>query len=659
MATKKQKTNYDASDISVLEGLDPVRRRPGMYTHTESTNHIFQEVVDNAFDEVMAGHASRVAVEFHEDGSVSVEDDGRGIPVGLHPTKKRPAVELIFTVLHSGGKFDNGEKSVYKFSGGLHGVGVSVTNALSRRMEVTVWREGQEHRIVFADGEVVEKLTSKKLPPAEKGRTGTRIHAWPNEKYFDKGLAVAAFERFLRSKAILLKGSEVVWTRPDRAPVTWKFENGLAQYLEEEIEDAEAWVAPRFKADLHYQEDTGGFKAGEGVELVVGFISSGQSIRESYVNLIHTSLGGRHETGLRTGLFEATKAVAERMKLVPSGVRLEPEDLMGRACFVLSVLLGDPAFAGQTKERLSSPQAHRLVEGLVRDAFELWLNDHPDHARAIVEMAVSEAIRRSKTTAKVDRKKGSSGSVLPGKLADCENKDPRETELFLVEGDSAGGSSKQGRDRNFQAILPLRGKLLNTWEVDAHKLLDSDTIYNVAVAVGVDPHGGKRADEVDMSRLRYHKVVVLSDADVDGLHIQVLLSTLFYRHFPALIERGHVWIAQPPLFRIDAPPKKGSKGQRKIYALDEKELAAVRKQMEKEGIGEDRYQVFRFKGLGEMNPAQLWETTLDPESRHMVKVSVHDAAASNEMFDLMMGKKNAQARREWMERDGASVEVDV
>ena len=659
MATKKQKTNYDASDISVLEGLDPVRRRPGMYTHTESTNHIFQEVVDNAFDEVMAGHASRVAVEFHDDGSVSVEDNGRGIPVGLHPVKKRPAVELIFTVLHSGGKFDNGEKSAYGFSGGLHGVGVSVTNALSRRMEVVIWRDGHEHRIVFADGEVLEKLSSKKLPAAEKGRTGTRIHAWPDEKYFDKGLAVAQFERFLRSKAILLKGSEVVWTRPDRAPVTWKFDNGLAQYLEEEIEDAEAWVAPRFHADLHHQEDTGVFRAGEGLELALGFVSSGQTLRESYVNLIHTSQGGRHEGGLRAGLFEATKAVAERMKLIPSGVKIEPEDLMGRECFVLSVMLRDPSFAGQTKERLSSAQAHSLVHGLVRDAFELWLNDHPDHARAVVEMVVNEAVRRSKTATKVERKKGSSGSVLPGKLADCDNKDPREAELFLVEGDSAGGSSKQGRNRAFQAILPLRGKLLNTWEVEPHKLLDSETIYNVAVAVGVDPHGGKSADEVDLSRLRYHKVVILSDADVDGLHIQVLLATLFKKHFPALIERGHIWIAQPPLFRVDAPPKKGSKGQRKIYALDEKELAAIRKQMEREGVSEERYQVFRFKGLGEMNPDQLWETTLDPESRHMIKVSIHDPRASDEMFDLMMGKKNAQGRREWMERDGASVEVDV
>lgn len=659
MSAKKQKANYDASDISVLEGLDPVRKRPGMYTHTESINHIIQEVVDNAFDEVMAGHASRVTVELHEDGSVSIEDDGRGIPVSLHPQKKRPAVELIFTVLHSGGKFNNDGESAYGFSGGLHGVGVSVTNALSERLEVTVWRDGQEHRMAFANGEVVEKLKSTKLPSAERKKTGTRLHAWPNMKYFDKPLVVPLFEKFLRSKAILLKGSEVFWARPDRAPVEWKFDGGLTQYLEEEIEDQEAWIAPRFHAELYHEEDAGAFREGEGFELAIGFTDTGATIRESYVNLISTSRGGRHETGLRAGLFEATKAVAERMKLVPSNVKIEADDLMGRASFILSVKLRDPEFAGQTKERLSSASAHSLVSGLVRDAFELWLNDHPEHARTVVEMVVSEAVRRSKSIAKVDRKKGSGASVLPGKLADCESKDARVAELFLVEGDSAGGSSKMGRNRAFQAILPLRGKLLNTWEVDASKLLDSDTIYNVAVAAGVDPHDRKRIAEVDFSRLRYHKIVILSDADVDGQHIQVLLLTLFYKHFPGLIEHGNIWIARPPLFRVDAPPKRGAKGQRKIYALDEGELEAIQKKLHKEGVSEERIQVFRFKGLGEMNPDQLWETTLNPESRHMVKVSILDAKLAEDTFDLMMAKKNSPGRREWMEREGGSVEIDV
>lgn len=657
MTAKKQAANYDASDISVLEGLDPVRRRPGMYTHTESTNHIMQEVVDNAFDEVMAGHASRVVAELHEDGSISIEDDGRGIPVGIHPKKKRPAVELIFTVLHSGGKFENSEKSAYGFSGGLHGVGVSVTNALSERLEVTVWRDGQEHRIAFANGEVVEKLTSKKLPASEKKRTGSRIQAWPNMKYFDRGLAVSQFEKFLRSKAILLKGSEVSWTRPGREPVVWKFEGGLGQYLEEAIEDADAWVAPRFHADLHYEADSGGFKEGEGLELALGFVDTGPTFRESYVNLIHTSLGGRHETGLRAGLFDAVKAVAERMKLVPSNVKVEAEDLMSRASFILSVKLRDPQFAGQTKERLSSEPAHRLVQGLIRDAFELWLNDHPDHAKAIIELVVNEARRRQKSNVKIERRKGGSAAVLPGKLVDCESSDARICELFLVEGDSAGGSVAQGRKKDFQAYLALRGKVVNTWELDPATMMSHTEPHDISIAIGVEPHMGKRASEVDLSKLRYHKIIILADADVDGAHIQVLLATLFLRHFPALIEMGHVYIGQPPLYRVDSPAKRGSKEKyEKFYALDQEQLDRRLKELEKRGV---KGSVQRFKGLGEMNPEQLWETTLDPEVRHMMKLKIEDAKQAQEAFDMMMAEKNVPQRREWMEREGNTADADI
>lgn len=657
MTAKKQKANYDASDISVLEGLDPVRRRPGMYTHTESTNHIMQEVVDNSFDEVMAGHASRVMVELYEDGSVSIEDDGRGIPVGMHPEKKRPAVELIFTVLHSGGKFNNSDESVYGFSGGLHGVGVSVTNALSERLEVTVWRDGQEHRIVFSNGDVVEKLTSTKLPAAERKRTGSRIHAWPNMTHFDRGLVVAQFEKFLRSKAVLLKGSEVSWTRPDRAPVVWKFDAGLAQYLEESVEDPEAWVAPRFQADLHYDGDSGGFREGEGLELALGFVDMGAPLRESYVNLIHTSLGGRHETGLRAGLFEAVKSVAERMRLVPSSVKVEADDLMGRASFVLSVKLRDPRFAGQTKERLSSEPAHRLVQGLVRDAFELWLNDHPEYAKAIVELVVREAQRRQKSNVKVERRKGGSAAVLPGKLTDCESSDARICELFLVEGDSAGGSVAQGRKKDFQAYLPLRGKVVNTWELDPASMMAHTEPHDISVAIGVEPHMGKCASEVDLSKLRYHKIIILADADVDGSHIQVLLVTLFLRHFPALIEMGHIYIGMPPLYRVDSPGKRGSKEKyEKFYALDEQQLARHLKELEKRGV---KGTVQRFKGLGEMNPEQLWETTLDPEVRHMMKLKIDDAKVAQEAFDMMMVEKNVPLRREWMEKEGNTADADI
>lgn len=661
MSDRKQNASYDARDIGVLEGLEPVQHRPGMYTRTENPNHIIQEVADNSFDEALGGYASKVSVELHEDGSVSVEDNGRGIPVDIHPVKKRPAVEIIFTVLHSGGKFDKKAGGAYAFSGGLHGVGVSVTNALSSRMEVTIWRDGHEYFIAFEHGKVAQELSKKRLPLEDRKRTGTRIHAWPEAKYFESAnVQVGELERFLRSKAVLLKGVEVSWTRPGRAPTTWTFPGGISQYLEEEVENPEAWVAPRFSASLDYKESRDGFEEGEGFDLSIGFTQDGRVIRESYVNLIPTPAGGRHETGLRAGLFDAFKAVAERMKLLPSGLKVDADDVMSRACFVLSAKLLDPQFQNQTKDRMTSERGHKLVQGLLRDAFELWLNDHADFAKSIIELIVSEAIRRQKSTVKVDRKKGSGASVLPGKLADCESKDPKTTELFLVEGDSAGGSSKMGRNRENQAILPLRGKLLNTWEVEHARLLVSETIANIAIATGVDPHDFKNIKDVDLSGLRYGKIIIMSDADVDGQHIQVLLLTLFYKHFPALIANGHIWMAQPPLFRVDAPAKKGGKqGPRKIYALDEKELAAIKKQLEKEGIAEGRYDIFRFKGLGEMNPDQLWETTLDPDARRALRITIQDPKETWDTFDLMMAGKNAKGRREWMERDGGTIEVDI
>ena len=425
-----RKPSYTEADIGVLKGLEPVQHRPGMYTRTESPNHIMQEVADNAFDEAQGGYANRVSVELHEDGSVSIEDNGRGIPVGLHPTEKRPTVEVVFTILHAGGKFNKGGESAYKFTGGLHGVGVSVTNALSERMEVTVWRDGHEHRLVFSHGAVVEQLSKKKLPADQKDRTGSRVQAWPAAKYFESAsLHVAEFERFLRSKAVLLPGVEVAWTRPNRPTTTWCFPGGMTQYLEEQVEDPESWLAPRYEVDLHHQSSDGSFDEGEGFKLALGFTGEGRTVRESYVNLIPTPNGGRHENGLRAGLFEAVRAVADRSGRLPKGVKLEADDIWGRASFVLSTQMTDPQFQNQTKDKMTSEKGQRLVQGLLRDNFELWLGDHPEAANAIVDMAVNEAVRRTKSMVKAERKKGSSAATLPGKLADCESKDVNNTEL--------------------------------------------------------------------------------------------------------------------------------------------------------------------------------------------------------------------------------------
>jgi topoisomerase IV subunit B len=655
----KQKANYSASDIGVLKGLEPVQHRPGMYTRTENPNHIIQEVADNSFDEALAGYATQVLVELNEDGSIIIEDDGRGIPVDIHPEEKKPAIEVIFTTLHSGGKFEKNDKSAYGFTGGLHGVGVSVTNALSSRMEVTVWRDGKEHFIVFEHGKVTQPLTSKKLSPEEKQKHGTRIQSWPEKKYFEVDhLVINEFERFLRSKAVLLGGTTVQWSRPGRSAVTWSFPGGMSQYLDEAVENSESWVAPRFTCSLFHKEEKDGFLVNEGLELSLGFLSEGRVPRESYVNLIPTPQGGRHESGLRAGLFEAVKKVAERSGLIPNKVTLEAEDVWARAAYVLSVKMYDVQFQNQTKDKMTSEKGHRLVMRLVQDAFELWLNDHQEAARSIIEICIEEAVRRSKSDNKIERKKLSAGSVLPGKLADCENKDPSKTELFLVEGDSAGGSSKQGRDRSTQAILPLRGKLLNTWEVDLKTAMESETISNIAIAVGVDPHSWNDINNVDFSKIRYGKVFILSDADVDGQHIQVLLLTLFYKHFPGLIANGHIWIAQPPLYRIDAPAKRGSKtGPRKFYVLDDVELDRTKKQLFKEGLGENQISVVRFKGLGEMNPDQLWETTLCPEDRRALKVTLPLREKSESDFDLLMSKKNAKQRRDWMEKEGSKIQL--
>lgn len=654
-----KKKDYNEQDIDVLKGLEPVQKRPGMYTDVQNPNHIMEEVIANAQDEALAGFATEISVELHDDGSVTVEDNGRGIPCGLHPTEKLPVVEVVFTVLHAGGKFKKGEGQSYSFTGGLHGVGVSVTNALSSRLEVTVWRDGHEHTMAFENGAVVEALKKKKLPSDEKARTGTRVRSYPNPKYFENpSVQVNALEGLLRSKAVLLKGVGVTWKRPGKNAVRWCFPSGFEQYLKDQIQNDEAWIAPVFVTEQFYKEANGSFDAGEGFELAVGW-ADGKSVKESFVNLVLTKDGGRHETGLRAGLLDAFRKVADRMGAVPKNIKLEAEDVWSMISFVLSVKLLDPHFQNQTKDKMTSEKGHRLVSGLLSDAMELWLNDHPTYAKDLIEVMVQNAISRNKQAVKMERKKTAGGMVLPGKLADCLSNDVNATELFLCEGDSAAGSAKMGRDKETQAILPLRGKILNTWEVDYGKLMSSEGVANIASAIGVDPHDIDRIDQVDLSKLRYGKVLVMADADVDGQHIQVLLLTMFYRHFPALIKNGHVWIAQAPLFRIDAPAKKGTKsGPRKIYALDENERESIIKQLEKEGLKEGQYVVSRFKGLGEMNPEQLRETTMHKDTRRALKITLGNLEQATTAFDRMMGAKNVEQRREWMEENGADIEVD-
>ena len=656
MATSKR-TDYGESSIKVLKGLEPVKQRPGMYTLTDNPLHIIQEVIDNSSDEVLAGGASRIEVTLHKDGSVTVEDDGRGIPVGIHQEEGVPAVQLVFTQLHAGGKFEKDSGGAYSFAGGLHGVGVSVTNALSTRLEVTVWREGQEHNIVFADGDVLESLTSVKSP-RPKSKTGTRVHAWPDPRYFDSpNIPVEQLVRLLRSKAVLMPGCEVVLNN-EKTEVTksWKFDGGLREYLLSEMTN-EPLIAP-FESQGYATDDSMGFAEGEGASWVVVWHEEGSTVRESYVNLIPTPAGGTHESGLREGLFLAMKAFIEAHGLMQKNVKLLTEDVFARASCILSAKVLDPQFQGQTKERLNNRDALRLVSNFVRTQFEFWLNSHVDDGKKLAELVIKQAQARQNSAKKVTKRKGSSVAVLPGKLTDCESEDTAINELFLVEGDSAGGSAKKARDKHFQAVLPLRGKVLNTWEVDRDRIFANNEIHDISVAIGVDPHGFN--DTPDLSQLRYGKICIMADADVDGSHIQVLLLTLFFRHFPDLIRRGHIFVSRPPLFRVDVP-KTGRKPARTIYCLDERELASERKKLEKEKVNMANVSVSRFKGLGEMSDDQLRETTLSPETRRLMPVSFGDLSyeESLEMFDMLMGRGEAAMRRVWMENNGDQVEVDI
>ena len=663
MATKKS-DQYSESSIKVLKGLEPVKQRPGMYTRTDNPLHMIQEVIDNASDEALGGYGKHIILTMHTDGSVSVEDDGRGIPVGMHPEEKRPVVELVFTQLHAGGKFEKGSGSAYAFSGGLHGVGVSVTNALSKRMEVTVWRDKQISTLAFEAGFVVEPLKTKIAPMGDRPN-GTRVRAWPDSKYFDSGnIPLPELQRLLRSKAVLLPGVKVTFIQEKGGePQTWLYARGLKGYLDEAMAQGghSQVVIPAFDGEHFADPNRPGedsFAEGEGASWVVAWTEEGAPVRESYVNLIPTPAGGTHESGLRDGLFNAVKSFIDIHALQPKGVKLMPEDVFARASFVLSAKVLDPQFQGQIKERLNSRDAVRLVSGFVKSALELWLNQHVDYGRKLAELVIKQAQARTRAGQKVEKKKSSGVAVLPGKLTDCESEDIAMNEIFLVEGDSAGGSAKMGRNKEYQAILPLRGKVLNTWEAERDRLFANNEVHDIAVAIGVDPHGS--SDNPDLSNLRYGKVCILSDADVDGAHIQVLLLTLFYKHFPKLMERGHVYIARPPLFRVDAPAR-GKKPAQKLYALDEGELRSIEDKLRKEGLREGSWQISRFKGLGEMNAEQLWDTTLNPDTRRLLPVTEGSFGESETIktMDMLMGKSESGARKTWLEERGNEVEADI
>lgn len=659
MAEEINKTNqdYSESSIRVLKGLEPVKQRPGMYTLTDNPLHIIQEVIDNASDEVLAGFGTKIILTQHADGSVSVEDDGRGIPIGIHPEEKCSVVEVVFTRLHAGGKFNKTSGGAYSFSGGLHGVGVSVTNALSDKLEVTVWREGLESTIVFENGYVVQSLVSVKSPRLKK-ETGTRVSCWPNPKYFDSAkIPTEALVRLLRSKAVLLPGCEVVYNNEEKdIHQRWKYNDGLREYLLEQL-DQSPEIRP-FEAEGFAADDDENFSAGEGASWVVVWTEEGRLERESFVNLIPTPQGGTHEAGLKDGIFQALKSFIEQHGLSQKGVKLIGDDIFTRASFVLNAKVLDPQFQGQVKEKLISRDALKLVSAFVRPQMEFWLNSHIEDGKKLAELVIKQAQVRQKSITKVAKRKGSSVAVLPGKLTDCLSEDISRNELFLVEGDSAGGSAKKARDKEFQAILPLRGKVLNTWEVDRNLLFGNKEIHDISVAIGVDPHGPD--DTPNLSSLRYGKICFMADADVDGSHIEVLLTALFYKHFPKLIDEGHVYIAVSPLFKVIVP-KIGRQKERRIYCLDEAELNKTLEKLKKEKVPESKIEISRFKGLGEMNEKELKETSLDPETRRLLPLSLGGISRelTTSAMNILMAAKEAESRRRWIERHGDQFEPDI
>jgi DNA topoisomerase IV subunit B (EC 5.99.1.3) len=625
---------YTAEDIEVLTGLDPVKKRPGMYTDTTRPNHLAQEVIDNSVDEALAGHANKIEVVLHKDQSVSVSDDGRGMPVDLHPEQKKPGVEVILSTLHAGGKFSNKN---YQFSGGLHGVGVSVVNALSQVLEVTIKRDGKVYRIGFKNGDKASDLTE--VDTCGKRNTGTTVRFLPNPKYFDSPkFSVSRLRHVLRAKAVLCPGLEVVFVDEQSGDTdTWFYQDGLKDYL---TAATQGWET------LPEQPFVGVFAGTtEAADWAVQWLpEGGEVVQESYVNLIPTAQGGTHVNGLRTGLMDAMREYCEIRNIIPRGIKLAPDDIWANCCFVLSQKMSDPQFSGQTKERLSSREAAAFVSGVAKDAFSLWLNQHTEEGDKLADFCISNAQKRVRSSKKIARKKVTAGPALPGKLADCSSDDPSAGELFLVEGDSAGGSAKQARDRVYQAIMPLRGKILNTWEVDSAEVLASQEVHDISVALGIDPGSD------NLENLRYHKVCILADADSDGLHIATLLCALFVRHFHALVKTGHVFVAMPPLFRIDI-------GQDVYYALDESEKQGILERIQAEKK-KGKVNVQRFKGLGEMNPLQLRETTMAVDTRRLVQLTIDAGDDTHQLLDMLLAKKRSGDRKIWLESKGALADID-
>ena len=619
--------SYSASDIEVLAGLDPVRKRPGMYTDTTRPNHLAQEVIDNSVDEAIAGYAKSIHVTLHADNSLSVRDDGRGMPVDIHPEEGVSGVEVILTRLHAGGKFSNKN---YQFSGGLHGVGISVVNALSNNLEVSIKRDGKLHQMSFADGDKTSELTI--VGKVGKRNTGTTLRFWPNEKYFDSPqFSVARLIHILRAKAVLCAGLTITFENENNGEtLKWYYKDGLTTYLLDHLGDIESLPDTPFIG--HFKATT------EAVDYALMWIPEGEMLTESYVNLIPTTQGGTHINGLRSGLLEALREFCDYRNLLPRGIKLAPEDVWERCAYILSVKLEDPQFSGQTKERLSSRACAAFVSGVVRDAFSLWLNQHVEIAEKIAELVINHAQKRLRAEKKVVRKKATSGPALPGKLADCSRQDMKKTELFLVEGDSAGGSCRQARDRTFQAVMPLRGKILNTWEVDTGQVLASQEVHDIAVALGIDP-GCE-----NLEGLRYGKVCILADADSDGAHIATLLCALFVKHFPTLVQKGHVYIATPPLYRIDI-------GNTVYYALNEDEKHGILDRITAEKK-RGKVNVQRFKGLGEMNPLQLRETTIAPDTRRLIQMTLNEPEETEQVMNMLLAKKRANDRKKWLENKG-------
>jgi len=621
-------SEYNAAAIEVLSGLDPVRKRPGMYTDTTRPNHLAQEVIDNSVDEAVSGFATKIHVVLHADGSLSVADNGRGMPVDIHPEKKLPGIEVILCTLHAGGKFSD---KTYQFSGGLHGVGVSVVNALSLILDVRIKRDGNEYQMTFENGHKASDLEI--IGSVGKKNTGTTLHFWPNAQYFDTAkFSVSRLKHNLRAKAVLCPGLHVTFVEEAKNDTTeWYYEDGLTDYLVDSIKDFITLPDDPFSGDLKTEK--------EAVEWAINWLpEGGDLVQESYVNLIPTTQDGTHVNGLRTGLTDALRDFSEFRNLLPRGIKIAPEDVWDRICFIVSYKMSEPQFAGQTKERLSSRNAAGFVSSAMKDAFSLYLNQHPDIGDEIAEHVINNAQSRQKASKKVIRKKVASGPALPGKLADCSSQDLSMTEIFLVEGDSAGGSAKQARDREFQAIMPLRGKILNTWEVDSDQVLGSQEIHDISVAVGVEP------GSPDISNLRYGKICILADADSDGAHIATLICALFVKHFRPMVAAGHVYIAMPPLYRVDI-------GKQVEYALDESERQAIMDRIEKQKL-KGKVSVTRFKGLGEMNPGQLRETSMAPDTRRLIQLTLDDPEGADAMMDMLLAKKRASDRKSWLESKG-------